>query len=79
MYVCICHGIRESDLLDAAASRLLDASTLIELFNLDAPDCCGRCAGSAEQMAALANAQIAEPEGRALASAATRGVLRAGS
>jgi hypothetical protein len=51
--------VRESDLVQLAAERHITSEFLIELLDLTAPDACGRCADSAESLAALANAQAA--------------------
>lgn len=80
MYVCICRGIREMDLVRVAAVRPLTAELLIGLFELDGPECCGRCAESAESMAALANAQCGhQARSQVLERSAERGALDGGA
>lgn len=59
MYVCICRGVRESDLVQLASGRELSADMLIELLDVDSPDCCGRCVDNADSLAELANAEAA--------------------
>lgn len=43
MYVCICKGIRESDVRRLVAGRFVDPDLVIDVLNLDDPGNCGRC------------------------------------
>ena len=48
MYVCICNGYRESDLLEVARSGLESA---VEVYNaLGKGPCCGQCLDSAQEI-----------------------------
>ncbi len=43
MYVCICKGVRESEVRRLVAGRRIDPDFVIDVFNLDDPRNCGRC------------------------------------
>ncbi len=43
VYVCICKGLRESDVRRMVAGRHVDPDLLVEVLNLDDPGNCGRC------------------------------------
>ena len=56
MYVCLCKGLTESDVLDAAArTEKICPETLKTCFGLEDDDCCGRCAENIDQLVAIAN------------------------
>jgi bacterioferritin-associated ferredoxin len=55
MYVCLCKGLTESDVQDAARSGQICPDTLKTCFGLEDEDCCGRCAKNIHELVALAS------------------------
>jgi len=76
MYVCLCKGLTEADvrqaaLLEHAADRL-DADRLAQTLGIDDEECCGRCVKNIRQLAGLAadcRACIAAPRSLPCSSA----------
>jgi bacterioferritin-associated ferredoxin len=56
MYVCLCRGLKEEDLRCAARSGCASPEALIARLELDADDCCGRCARDIDALVELAAA-----------------------
>ena len=56
MYVCLCKGLKENDIRQAASSGLVNAESAITAFGLDDEDCCGRCARNIHELVAIATA-----------------------
>src|ERR1051326_6639247 len=54
MYVCLCEGLRESDIRELAFAGIVSAATVVDTFGLDDEDCCGRCAKNVYELVALA-------------------------
>lgn len=59
MYVCLCKGLTESDVRDAAASGHTSTEALIAILGLEDDGCCGRCLERADELAALASPSCA--------------------
>lgn len=55
MYVCLCKGLTESDVQDAARTGQVCPETLKICFGLEDEDCCGRCAKNIDDLVAIAN------------------------
>ena len=55
MYVCLCKGLTESDVQQAARMGKVCPETLKMCFGLEDEDCCGRCAKSIHELVAIAN------------------------
>lgn len=53
MYICLCKGLTESDIQRAVQSDQTPEA-LTTALGLDDDDCCGRCAGNIDQLAACA-------------------------
>lgn len=60
MYVCLCKGVRESDVKQAASCGKVRAEDLVEAFDLSAKDCCGRCARNINRLVTIAEAHVTE-------------------
>ena len=43
MFVCLCKGVRQSDVRRVVAGRYVDPDLVIDVFNFDDPGNCGRC------------------------------------
>jgi len=54
MYVCLCHGITESDVRDAGRNGYVTPSQLKAKLGLKRSGCCGRCAKSMHEFVELA-------------------------
>jgi bacterioferritin-associated ferredoxin len=54
MYVCLCHGITESDVREAGRSGFVTPCQLKSKFGLKRGGCCGRCAKSIHEFVDLA-------------------------
>ena len=54
MYICLCKGIRESDVRDLGRAGVLCPESLTAALGMDQEDCCGRCARNIEELVALA-------------------------
>jgi len=55
MYVCLCKGLTESDVQQAARNGKVCPDTLKTCFGLEDEDCCGRCAKNIHELVAIAN------------------------
>jgi bacterioferritin-associated ferredoxin len=55
MYVCLCKGLTESDVQQAARAGKVCPETLKTCFGLEDEDCCGRCANNIHELVAVAN------------------------
>ena len=60
MYVCLCKGLTESDVRDAARHGPANPEALITVLGLEDEDCCGRCLDRADELAALASPACAQ-------------------
>lgn len=56
MYVCLCKGLTESDVQEAARGGKVCPDTLKMCFGLEDEDCCGRCAKNIHQIVEIATA-----------------------
>lgn len=54
MYLCLCKGLTESDVQRVAQACQANPKALTTALGLDDDDCCGRCAGNIDQLAACA-------------------------
>ncbi len=54
MYVCLCKGITESDVLKLGRAGVACPDALAATLGIDEEGCCGRCAKKIEDLAALA-------------------------
>jgi bacterioferritin-associated ferredoxin len=59
MYVCLCKGLTESDVQQAARHGKVCPDTLKTCFGLEDEDCCGRCAKNIHELVAIANSESA--------------------
>ncbi len=55
-YVCLCQGLKESDVARVARAGCLTPEALIAALKLTDPKCCGRCAREIETFLRLATA-----------------------
>lgn len=62
MYVCLCRGLTERDVREAALAGATTGPVLIARLGLDDPRCCGRCARGIDRYVALAEATVAAQE-----------------
>jgi bacterioferritin-associated ferredoxin len=60
MYVCLCKGLTESDVHEAAAGGPADPAALIAILGLEDEDCCGRCLDRVDELATLASPSCAQ-------------------
>ena len=51
MYICLCKGLTESDLLSAADAGHTGSQALVDHFGWEDKDCCGRCARNIKEIA----------------------------
>jgi bacterioferritin-associated ferredoxin len=58
MYVCLCKGLTESDVQQAARHGKICPDTLKTCFGLEDEDCCGRCAKNIHELVAIANSSL---------------------
>jgi bacterioferritin-associated ferredoxin len=56
MYMCLCKGLTESDVLRVAQKVGMDPAALTTALKLDDEECCGRCARNIEELVMIANA-----------------------
>ncbi len=54
MYICLCKGIKESDVCELGRAGLVCPDALTSALGLDQEDCCGRCVKGIQDLAALA-------------------------
>ena len=54
MYLCLCKGIKEADVVQAGRRGVLRADQLIAVFGLEDDECCGRCADDIEEFEHIA-------------------------
>ena len=62
MYVCICKGIRFSEMVDAAKSRGTTPEDLMETFGFDDADACGRCASQITELSVMAKSELGKSD-----------------
>lgn len=55
MYVCLCKGLTESDIRQAAQTCKLDPESLTARLGLEDEDCCGRCVRNINQLITTAS------------------------
>jgi bacterioferritin-associated ferredoxin len=65
MYVCLCRGLKERDVRQAAREGHTTAEALVARLELDDPSCCGRCARNIRQFVLLALDECAKPAAEA--------------
>lgn len=70
MYVCVCKGVRFSDVIEAARFRGAAPEDLIEAFGFDDSDSCGRCVTQITKLSLMVRLKLDEPRS-ALAIAQT--------
>ena len=66
MYVCLCKGLKESDLQCRSAAERNSEEALAEALGLHDDDCCGLCARNIHKLVQLANAAPATSREEAL-------------
>ncbi len=54
VYVCLCQGLKESDVQDAGRAGSVTPEALISALGLAEPKCCGRCAREIDRLVLLA-------------------------
>lgn len=62
MYICLCRGIKESDVQELGRAGLVCPEALAATLGIDEPGCCGRCIQSINELAALASSECGERE-----------------
>lgn len=62
MFVCICKGIRESDVRELVAGRCVDPDLVLEVLGLDDPGICGRCPREISAIIEQAGGRVADAE-----------------
>ena len=58
MYVCLCKGLKESDVREAGLSGCVTARQIIAEFGLRENGCCGRCAKNICELVSLAKCPL---------------------
>jgi bacterioferritin-associated ferredoxin len=58
MYVCLCKGLTESDVLSVAHSGKYGPEALKAALGLDDEDCCGRCARNIQELVTIATGRM---------------------
>ncbi len=53
MFLCLCRGLTEADVLRAGRAGCITGAALIAEFGLDDETCCGRCAKNIEEFVKL--------------------------
>jgi bacterioferritin-associated ferredoxin len=61
MYVCLCQGLKESDVARVARAGCTTPAALIAALQLSDPKCCGRCAREIDRLVRLAAVTTAQP------------------
>jgi len=54
VYVCLCKGIKESDIRKLGRAGVVSPGALVAALGIDEPGCCGQCAGKIQELVALA-------------------------
>lgn len=54
MYVCLCQGLRESDVRELGACGITRPKELVQALGLAEPSCCGRCLRNVRRFVSLA-------------------------
>jgi bacterioferritin-associated ferredoxin len=54
MYVCLCHGITESEVREAGRAGIVMSCQLKSKFGLKRSGCCGRCAKNINEFVEIA-------------------------
>ena len=62
MYVCMCKGVRLSELVEAAKARGADPEDLLQTFGFDDGDCCGRCAIRINNLSVMVRSELDKPK-----------------
>lgn len=60
MYVCLCKGLAESDVLQAADRSGAHPDSLIASLGLEDDDCCGRCVENIRELVTIASTRCFE-------------------
>jgi bacterioferritin-associated ferredoxin len=63
MFVCICKGIRESEVRQLVAGRCVEPELVLEVLGLDDPGVCGRCPREISAIIEQAGGRVADAEG----------------
>jgi bacterioferritin-associated ferredoxin len=53
MYMCLCKGLTEQDVVEVAGGKSMPPCTLIQVLGLDDDVCCGRCAEEIDDFVVL--------------------------
>ena len=72
MYICLCKGIKESDVLELGRAGVVCPKALADALGVNEEDCCGRCARNIQELVALAASET-EALHLAAGSRSTRG------
>ncbi len=54
MYLCLCKGITESDVLEAGQAGIVMPCQIKAKFGLKDAECCGRCSKNIQEFAQIA-------------------------
>jgi bacterioferritin-associated ferredoxin len=68
MYVCLCQGLKESDVERVGRSGCTTPEALVSALGLADPKCCGRCAREVDRLVRLAAAAAGHEGARERAS-----------
>lgn len=58
MFVCLCSGIRQSEVTGLVAGRVVDPQLIIEVLRLGEPGNCGRCVNRIETIIEEAGGRV---------------------
>ena len=58
MYVCVCNGVKDSQVREVGSRGVVDAEALVKAFHLDDPESCGRCFANVAAFQALARGEL---------------------
>ncbi|HEX2171443.1 MAG TPA: hypothetical protein VHL09_03225 [Dehalococcoidia bacterium] len=75
MYLCVCNGIKSSDVRDLGRQGIVQPERLLVVLNLEDDGCCGRCADNIDEFVEIAREAILPPipvAAGAVAAALTR-------
>lgn len=61
MYICVCNGIKASDVRQLGRQGVIQPERLLTLLKLEDGDCCGRCADNIDEFVDLAVEAALEP------------------
>jgi len=71
MYLCLCKGISDADVRQAARAGHTTAEALIAVLGLRDEECCGNCVDNIEDFVRIAETVTAEREDDLLVSIAS--------